>query len=149
MVGALIESAPDRGPHKTSIQALPKSPQVLGHRNEAFGGRASRPRRLLMRLIHIRAFAQKDLVNVFPVELAVLRTAVTSIGDRAARRGRHALSKALESWAIKRLLMRVANEGLGGDHKALAIQRHLQSGATFGFGMTLALRDGAGIEVIE
>lgn len=83
------------------------------------------------------------------VERAVLGTTVTSIRNCAVRIGLHTLSKALQSGGIEGLLIGLANEMLGGDHKALAVKRHLQGGAKFGFGMTLALRDGAGIEVIK
>jgi hypothetical protein len=43
----------------------------------------------------------------------------------------------------------LANEVFRGDQKALAVKGELQGGAKFGFGMTLAFLDGAGIEVIE
>jgi len=43
----------------------------------------------------------------------------------------------------------LANEVFRGDEKALAVKGHLKGGAKFGFGMALALLDGAGIEVIE
>ena len=83
------------------------------------------------------------------VELAVFGTAKAQIRDGAVRIGPHAFSKALQRGGIEGLLIGLADEVFGGDQKALAVKRHLKGGAKFGFGMALALLDGAGIEVIE
>ncbi len=93
--------------------------------------------------------SHKDVIQVFRVKLEVLRTAVTSIGDGPIRIAIHALFKTLEGWAIEGFIIRVADEIFGGDHEALPVERELKGGAEFGFGVTLAFLDRAGIEIIK
>src|SRR5688500_8108244 len=96
IVGTLIEAAPDGGPEQATVEALPKPSQVLGHGNEAFGGRACRVTRRLMGLVHIRTVAHEDISHVLVVELAVFGTAKAQIRDGAAWIGPHARSKAFQ-----------------------------------------------------
>src|SRR6266567_5465867 len=122
---------------------------MFGHGNKTFSGRTGFATGLLLDLIDIQAASHKDVVDVLSVELEVVGTSKAQIGDRRARIRVHALSKALQGWPIEGCVVGLANEVVGGDPKALAVAGHLQGGAQFRAGMTLALLDGAGIKVIE
>ena len=55
----------------------------------------------------------------------------------------------LEGWTIEGFIIRVADEIFGRDHEALPVESKLKGGAEFGFGVTLAFLDRAGIEIIK
>jgi hypothetical protein len=122
---------------------------MFGHGNKAFSGRTGFSTGLLLGLIDIQAAPHKDVVDVLRVELEVVGTSKAQIGDRRTRIRLHALSKALQGRPIEGFVVGLANEVVGGNHKALAVEGHLQGGAKFRAGVTLALLDGSGIEVIE
>jgi hypothetical protein len=134
---------------ETAVEASTEAAQMFGHGNKTFRGGTGFSTRLLLGLIDIGAASHKDLGDLLGVALEVLGTAEAEIGDSRARIRVHALSKALQGWPIEGCVVGLANEVVGGDHKALAVEGHLQGGAKFRAGMTLALLDGAGIKVIE
>ncbi len=121
---------------------------MFRHGNEAFCGRTGLATDLLLGLIHIRAASHKAMVDLLGFALEVGGTSKAQIGDGRTRIRVHALSKALQSWPIEGFLVRLANEVVGGDHKALPVEGHLKRGAKFRTGVTLALLDGSGIQVI-
>lgn len=148
IVGALAEPRPPGGPLKTPGKTASKATQMFGHGNKAFGGGAGFSTGLLLGLIDIGAAAHKEMVDLLGLEREVVGTAKAQIGDGCPRIRVHTLSKALQGWPIEGFLVGLANEVVGGDHKALTVEGQLKGGAKLGAGVTLALLDGAGIEVI-
>src|SRR6266849_2794606 len=134
---------------ETAVEASTEAAQMFGHGNKTFRGGTGFSTRLLLGLIDIGAASHKDLGDLLGVALEVLGTAEAEIGDSRARIRVHALSKALQGWPIEGCVVGLANEVVGGNHKALAVEGHLQGSAKFRAGVTLALLDGSGIEVIE
>src|ERR1700675_4384508 len=122
---------------------------MFRHGNKAFSGGTGFSTILLLGLLDIGAASHKDMVDLLGVALEVLGTSKAEIGDGRARIRLHALSKALQGWPIEGFVVGLANDVVGGDHKALAVEGHLKSGAKFRAGVALAFFDGSGIAVIE
>ena len=83
------------------------------------------------------------------VQFEGLGTAVARIRDRSLWISTRAFSVSFQCGPIKGAIIGFANEIFGGDHKALAVERQVQQGAKFGFGMPLALLNGSSIEIIK
>lgn len=144
-----MQPCPDASAFESAVQTAPEATQMFGHGNEAFGGRPCLATGVLVLRLDIGTLSHKDLVDVLKVELEILGTAKAQIGYGRARIRVHTLSKTLQGWPIEGFLVRMADEVFGGDHKALTVEGHLKGGAKFCAGVTLALLDGSGIEIIE
>ncbi len=149
VVGALAEPRPEGGSVETAVEASTEAAQMFGHGNKPFRGGTGFATRLLVGLIDIGAASHKDLGDLLGVALEVLGTAKAEIGDGRARIRLHAFAKALQGCPIEGFVVGLANEVVGGDHKALAVEGHLQRGAKFCAGVAFAFLDGSGIAVIE
>jgi hypothetical protein len=91
----------------------------------------------------------KGVIQLVSMKLKIFRTAIPPIGDGPIRIAAHAFCKTLEGGTKKGFIIGVADEIFGADHEALPVESEFEGRAEFGFGVTLAFLNGAGIRIID